>query len=325
METQKKVRIRVFGGAVAALILLGVSIPLSSIVVVDQDEYVIVQNEITKRIDTRVYETGIYWVGPISTAIRFPKNVQRLAFDTISGSDDSPITIDSPISAKLDAYFQYRLNSTAIMALYLNYMSYTSFKDALLFLIWAIVSESMVDITYEQLYFNRTVVNMAIFQGLKKGLNPLGITVIGFQITEVEFPTVIRNAFEALQTALINQKVALEEQKVAYIRAQTLIVNAWAQANVSLIEARTIAEQTLFQARAVTEQLNMTLTMDAYTLGLLMNATYVDDSGMSAKVFNNTVDLLTYLWIQALKKNPNIYLILGDSTPVLPIVLPSDP
>jgi len=319
------VRITKNKGPIIGVFVLGALITASVVgfggnMVVEQDEYVILQDWYTREVDDQVYETGRYYVGLGKEKITFPKSIQRIVFDIIPGSDDIPITIDAPISAKLDAIFQYRLNKSFILDIYRDYQTFAAFKDALIFKIWAIVSESMSGITYEGLYFNRSIVNIAIYNGIKNNFHNLGVISLNFQITEVEFPYSIKQSFDALQNAIIAQKVATEQQRAAMIQSQTQILQAYAQANISIIEANNDAEVMLIEAQAIAQQLNMTLSMESYTLGLLMNATYINSTGQVTKVFNTPADFLSYLWIQALMAHDSSYLIIGDATPMLPII-----
>jgi hypothetical protein len=312
-------------GPILAITIMGVMITASVVgfggsLVVEQNEYVLLQDWYTREVDNQIYETGRYYVGLGKEKITFPKSIQRIVFDIIPGSDDIPITIDAPISAKLDAIFQYKLNRSFIMDIYDDYQTFAAFKDALIFKIWAIVAESMSGITYEGLYFNRSIVNNAIFNGIKNNFDELGVLSLNFQITEVEFPYSIKQSFDALQNAIISQKVATEQQRATIIRAQTMIIEAYASANISIIEANNDAEVMLIHSQAVAQELNMTLTMESYTLGLLMNATYINSSGQVSKVFTTPAEFLSYLWIQALMAHDSSYLIIGDSTPMLPII-----
>lgn len=288
-------------------------------IIVNQNEYIIIQDNWTKEIQPELFETGRYWVGYGKQAIIFPRSIQRLVFDTIAGSDDLPITIDTPVSAQLDAFFQYQLNKSHIMSIYTNYQTFAAFKDALLYRIWAIVAESMTGVNYQELYFNRSIVNNLINTKLREQLAPIGVVVLLFQITEVAFPQSIQNAFSTLQNAIIQQQVATEQQRTAMIQAQTAIINTMAQANISRIQAEANAEVMLIQTKAIAEQMNITLNMDVYELKLLMNATYVNGTGETAKIFQTSQDLLVYLWIQALTQVDTLYLILGEATLLLNI------
>ena len=101
-------------------------------------------------------------------------------------------------------------------------------------------------------------------------------------------------------------QIALYEQEAAIVRAQTEIIEAQADANITILTARADAEAYILNMNAQAEAINVTLTaekMAYYAMGQQLNLT--------------SSELLALLWVMAIQDHDESTLIIGTNTPIL--------
>lgn len=309
----KVIAVLIIGGLIAGGIVIGVGYEK-----VEYNEIALLRNEWDGTIDyDTIYTAGRYWVGVWGTFIKFPAMIQTVTFNPGDEASDIPISGRSKGGSQitLDVSFQYMLNKTNLGKMY--EILGDTYEDTIIKKARDTLRNIMALYETDAFYINRSIIGDAMTTALREELASNYVDLYEFQLTNIDFPDNIDQAIATLEAAIIDQQVATEEQRAASIRAQTLIINAIAAANVSLLTAENEAEVLLIQTQATVEALNMTLQMDAYQLSLLMNATYIDEFGVEQKVFTNSTDLLTYLWVQAVLAHDESYLIISGSTPII--------
>ncbi len=263
--------------------------------IVDYNEYALLQNDITREIQPEVYEEGLYPVGIFSSFIKFPSTWQTIEFSPAEDANDIAIhtRTEDGLALTIDISFQYQLNKTHLLDMYGQYgIEYEEY--------FAKVARGVLrDVASEydalEFFYNRTTITSAMLDALITKEDAFFIEIGEFQLRDVDLPDTFEAAIEAVEVAKQEIKIAEYEQQAAVIRANTLILEAQANANVTLINAQ-----------ATAQALNITITAEGLALFNLANATGF-----------NTTELLIYLWIHALENLESPYLIIGTDTPLL--------
>lgn len=274
--------------------ITGLSILVSSFKQIGFNEYGLKQDIWTKEISEEIYEEGFYFIGPFYDFLRFPSTYQTIEFTSAPIADDVPLRTQTKdgLQVKVDVSFQFRFRKADILDLYSQYGN--DYKNYFIRVSRSALREVCGEFSAIQFYASRSIVNIAMKNALNDSLASL-VDVGEFQLRDIDLPNSFEAATEELEVARIQIEIAQYAQKAAIIEAQTLIIQAQANANITIIGAQ-----------AAAEALNITLTAE----GLLLTE-------LAATIGLNSTELLTYLWIQAILEHDSSYLIIGENTPIL--------
>lgn len=285
---------------VVLFILIGASITgtvllASSFQQVDYNEYALKQDLITREINSQVYEEGLYSIGFWCRFIKFPSIYRTIAFSDDSGDNYDVIAAQTSdgLDISIELSFQFRLNKTEILDLYSEFG-----EDYVQYYITVARGELRnvaADYKAVEFFYNRSLVSTAMGAVLQGKQSELHCEIGGFQLRETTFPRAFEEAIEDVVVAQQDIQTALYEQQAARVRAETEIIQAQAEYNITIIEAQ-----------AVAKTLNITLTAEGLAL-----------FDFSQVVGFNQTQLLTYLWIKAILEHDDSYLIVGIDTPVI--------
>jgi len=284
----------IFAIFVLVLGITSVSILVCSFEQIDFNEYGLKQNIWTREFSEEIYEEGLYYIDPLHTFLRFPSTWQTIEFTPDFYSDDIPLSTQTKdgLEVTVDVSFQFRLRKQDLLMLYSSYgMDY---KDYFIRVSRSALREVCGEFSAIEFYANRSIVNLVMKTSLNDSLASL-IEVGEFQLRDIDLPDSFEAATEELEVARIQIQIAQYAQEATIIEAQTLIIQAQADANITIIDAQ-----------AAADALNITLTAE----GLLL-------AELAAAIGLNSTELLTYLWIQAILEHDSSYLIIGENTPIL--------
>ena len=298
--------------AVIIILLFLLPAPFTYFEKVDTNHYGLARNVITGKVDTsQVYETGRHPVGWFVEFIEFPATQRTIEFYTSANNQITGRTQDG-LAISLDIAFQYQLQKVGILDLYRNFG--TDYNQVF-FKIARDITRDIASL-YDAIQFfnNRTLIG-SVMEDLMIDVfeNQHATTIAGFQLLQIDLPQSFDNALENVEIARQEIEKAKFDQQAALIRAETLILEAEANAQVTILEAEAGAEAFLITIEAQAKAVNITLTAErenyyalAQTLGL------------------NSTELLAYLWIQALSEIGEYgnLIIIGDNTPQ---IILSDP
>ena len=130
----------------------------------------------------------------------------------------------------------------------------------------------------------------------------------GFQLRSIDLPDSFEDALERAEVARQEIEIAQLNQQSALVQAQTLILEADAAKNRTIINANASAQAFIIQMQAQADSVNITLTAEQeayYAFSQLLNMT--------------SAELLSYLWIKALQEigNAGNLVIVGQDSPTL--------
>jgi regulator of protease activity HflC (stomatin/prohibitin superfamily) len=141
---------------------------------------------------------------------------------------------------------------------------------------------------------------------LEDDLQNMFVEVVFFQLREIDLPDEFEEALKQVQIAQQQYQIALYEQEASIVRAQTAIIEAQAQANITVLSAEADAEAYVINMEAQAKAINITLTAERlayYAMGQQLNLT--------------SSELLSLLWIMAVQEHESSLLIIGTDTPIL--------
>ena len=257
-----------------------------------------------------VYENGLYW-RPFGHFLIFPANLQSVEFADVAESEDSPDPIGRLSTRSMDGLdvsfrinFNFKLIKGEVIDLYQQFGN--TWREDIIQISRGTLRTSASHFRAIDFFNNASVIESSMENDLSSALNDAHAELGFFQLKGVRLPVAFENALERVQTAQQEIEIAQFEQDAARIRADTLIIEAQAQANITIIEANADAEKIRINAEAIADQLNITITAQGQAFLAVGN-----DMGF------NTTELLTYMWIQAILEHDESLLIIGSDTPII--------
>lgn len=261
---------------------------------IEYNEFALKQNVLTKEIEDKVYEEGFYTTGPLYTFIKFPSIWRTIEFTPENSSDSSIHTrTEDGLDLIIEISFQYRLVKDQILDLYKEYG--TEYESYIINIARGVLRDVAGEYDALEFFFNRSFIATAMIDALVSKEEVLKVEMGEFQMRRIDLPDNFENAIQQVEIAKQEIKIAEYQQQAAVIRAKTLIIEAEAQMNITIIEAE-----------ATAQALNITLTAEGLALFEL-----------ASTIGFNTTELLTYLWIKAIEEHDESYLIIGEDTPLI--------
>ena len=298
------------GITVLVLLVILVGTMLTGFEKVNTNKYGLDRSVFTGKVNTdRVYEAGMHYIGVGHEFIEFPIAQQTIKYYT---SEDNSVTgrTQDGLAISLDISFQYQLTKESIIDIYKNHG--TDYEGVF----WQFARDVIRDVaslyTAIDFFNNRTSIGRAIEESMEAEFFSefFEILVPAFQLLQIDLPDTFEDALERAEVARREIEIVQLQQQTALIEAETKILEAQAQYNVTLIEAQADADAFLTIINAQAEAVNITLTAerDAYY-------------GLAQALNMTTTELLTYMWIQALTQigDDGNLIIIGDNTPFINI------
>lgn len=296
------------------LIIFGGILALSAFQKVEQTQLALKKNTFTGKVDNQVFGPGRHYIGLFHTFIYFPAIQITIEFKNDGDGTTAEITgrTKDGLALSLEISFQYQLLPDKIYDLYINF---AEIYEATFI---RIAREEIRDVSSKytaiEFFSNRTGIGFDMEDTLRTALSQVFTDVPGFQLRNVDLPDSFEDAIERSEVARQEIEIAKLEQQAALVRAQTAILEAQAQANITLIEANASAQAFIIQMEAQARALNITLTAQS-------EAYY----GLAQSLNLTSTELLSFLWIQALLEIGSFgnLIIIGENTPV--ILNPTNP
>ncbi len=306
-QVPRKLIIAIIVVSILVFFILGTVIFLNPVASIGYDEVGLKQSKITNKVDTsKVWDTGLHFVGFGNQFVRFKKIYQTVEFTQAKRADDIPLASRTKdgLSVTLDMSFQYRLIPNEVGELYLSFGKF--YQRHFVRESRDILRDIAGEYTAIEFFNNRTGIGDAMHNTINQHFQSIHAEVGFFQLRAVDLPDDFEAALEQAEVARQQIVIAQYEQDAARIRAQTSIIEAQAQANITILEANASTEAFLVQIDAEAKAVNITLTAESiayYALGQQLGL--------------NSTELLSYLWIQAIAEMDNAWVLIGADTPVI--------
>lgn len=228
--------------AVVAIAVLG----FVSIGQVDQNEYGLVMNWVTKKIGNQVYHGGTHFIGFWNTFVTFPATVQTLEFSErpwMHTAEALHTRTKDGLGLHLSISFQYRLNPDDIPKLYaLTNVNYEGLftriaRDQLL--------EAASEYEGPQYWRNRRTIGDRMRGLVDNQLRESYASLWGLQLLIIDLPDNYEAAITQTQVQQQLAKTRASEQVAAGIRADTEVMQADYARRIKIIQAGADANFTL--------------------------------------------------------------------------------
>uniref|UniRef100_A0A7S4Q981 Band 7 domain-containing protein n=1 Tax=Alexandrium monilatum TaxID=311494 RepID=A0A7S4Q981_9DINO len=259
--------------SVALAALLAVGLPLlvclASLGYVEQNEYGLVYNWVTKSIGDKAYHGGTHLIGFWNAFIIFPATVQTIEFSdrlqSLSTSGMLHTRTKEGLGLHLSIAFQYRLDAARLPELY----ALTNLKYEGLFV--RIARDQLLEAASEyegpEYWLRRHDIGAHMRRLVDRQLRASHASVWGLQLLVIDLPDGYEHAITMTQVQQQMIKTRRNEQAAASIRADTEILRAEFARKIKVVEAGAQANYTTQTKIAEAEAEGRKLAAEADALG----------------------------------------------------------
>mmetsp|Transcript_117804 Transcript_117804/g.367065 ORF Transcript_117804/g.367065 Transcript_117804/m.367065 type:complete len:373 (+) Transcript_117804:91-1209(+) len=240
------VSMMVTGATVGSVVLLALVLTLMSLKQVDQNEYGLVFNWMTKQIGSKVFHGGLHLIGFWNTFVTFPATVQTIEFSerTEKRTTGSLHTrTKEGLALHLGIAFQYKLNPDGLPDLYaLTNLQYESLyvriaRDQLL--------EVASDYEGPQYWQERKEIGDKMREQVNAQLLGSHASLWDLELLRIDLPDQYEASITKTQVQQQLIKTKQNEQIAAGIRADTEILRAEYQRKIRVVQAGANANYSL--------------------------------------------------------------------------------
>lgn len=219
---------------------------LTSLKQVDQNEYGLVFNWITKKIGSQVYHGGLHCIGFWNTFVTFPATVQTIEFSERQGMRTTGALhtrTKEGLALHLSIAFQYKLHPDGLPALY----ALTNLQYEALFV--RIARDQLLEVAsdYEgpQYWLQRLEIGDKMRKQVDQQLNGSHASLWDLELLRIDLPTQYEDSITKTQVQQQMIKTKKNEQLAAGIRADTDIMRAEYERQIRVVEAGAEANYSL--------------------------------------------------------------------------------
>eukprot|EP00929_Paragymnodinium_shiwhaense_P114324 TRINITY_DN82686_c0_g1_i1.p1 TRINITY_DN82686_c0_g1~~TRINITY_DN82686_c0_g1_i1.p1 ORF type:complete len:379 (-),score=70.60 TRINITY_DN82686_c0_g1_i1:47-1183(-) len=253
---------------VASVVMLGIVLLLMSVDQVEQNEYGLVFNWVTKTIGSDVYHGGTHFVGFWNAFVTFPATVQTIEFSTRVGlrtAEALHTRTKEGLGLHLSIAFQYKLNPDEIPQLYaLTNKMYESLftriaRDQLL--------EAASEYEGPQYWLEREHIGEHMRRLVDSQLASSHAALWSLQLLGIDLPDQYEDSITNTQVQQQMVKTRRNEQVAAGIRADTEVLRAQYAKQVQVVRAGASANATVVEQLAKAEAAKRRIAAEAGVLG----------------------------------------------------------
>jgi len=255
-------------GAVFTLVVILV-VFFTSIGCVEQNQYGLVYNWITKSIGNKVYHGGTHLIGFWNAFVVFPATVQTIEFSdrkrVLSTAGTLHTRTKEGLGLHLSIAFQYKLDPQRLPELYaLTNLRYESLfarvaRDQLL--------EAASEYEGPQYWLRRHDIGAHMRRLVDEQLRASYASVWGLQLLAIDLPDRYENSITKTQVQQQTTRTRRNEQAAASIRADTDVLRAEYARKIRIVEVGALANYTMKTRLAKAEAEGRRLAVEADALG----------------------------------------------------------
>lgn len=264
----------------ACLALAIAVLAFTSVGQVDQNEYGLVMNWVTKKIGDQVYHGGTHLIGFWNTFIVFPAIVQTIEFSERPWMHTSPALhtrTKEGLGLHLSISFQYKLNPDEIPKLYaltnLNYEGlFTRIaRDQLL--------EAASEYEGPHYWQERRTIGDHMRRLVDEQLRESYASLWGLQLLVIDLPDQYEMSITMTQVQTQMTKTRANEQVAAGIRADTEVMNADYGRQIKIVQAGADADYELTTKLSQAEAAKRRIKAEAEALGMIRKQLKLSPAG----------------------------------------------
>lgn len=258
---------RVLGCAVCAFLVPTVLL-LSSLDAVEQNEYGLIYNWVTKKIGSKVYHGGTHLVGFWNKFVVFPATVQTIEFSDRIGyrtSESLHTRTKEGLGLHLSISFQYRLEQEKLPELFaLTNVMYEG-------LFTRIARDQMLEAASEyegpQYWLQRQDIGDHMRRLVDAKLRESYASLWGLQLLVIDLPDRYEQSITETQVQQQIIKTRTNQQVAAGIRADTDVIKAQYMRDIQVVQAGAQANYTLVTKLAEAEAARRKIAAEGEALG----------------------------------------------------------
>ena len=201
---------------------------------IDINSHALKRNTLEGSVESKTYENGFYWSGFFGEFITFPKTVQTVAFNPYPEATTGvlkSITKDG-LALTLDISYQYQLHGDELYELYTTYTR--NYLDVFVKVSRDVLRDIASNFTAIEFLTDRLTIGNAMENALNIAFQSIYADIVSFQLTNIDLPNTFEAALESVKVSEQQRQVALFEQEAAIIRAETLLIDANATAELAV-------------------------------------------------------------------------------------------
>lgn len=266
--------------AIAVVALCVLLACLSSVGFVEQNEYGLIYNWVTKQISNSVYHGGTHVIGPWNSFVTFPATVRTLEFsDRIGMRTAEPLHTRTKegLGLHLSISFQYTLNKESIPKLYaLTNVQYEG-------LFTRIARDQLLEAAavYEgpEYWLSRKKIGDHMRELVNKQLKESFASLWGLQLLVIDLPDRYEKSITMTQVQHQIIKTRESQQVAASIRADTEVMKAGFSRDIAVVQAAANANFTLATKVADAEAARRKIAAEAEALQYVRNKMKLSPEG----------------------------------------------
>lgn len=225
-------------------------------------EYGLGYNKITKHVDTsRVYSPGRHFIGPVNSMLTFPSTVQTLEFSSRNSAQASPLSTRTAEGLELHLHvaFQYHLKPDQLPQLYT--LANTLYEPLYMKIARDILLKAAANYQAPQYWTEREKVGEEMLVQLDEAFGQRHAFCTGLQLLVIELPSAYEDSIVKTQVQNQNQSTLENYKKAALIRAQTQVIVAAYDNNITVVLNR--ADANAMQVQKIAEAQSQQMKIDA--------------------------------------------------------------
>lgn len=252
----------------AAVVGIPLLLVLLSMDAVEQNEYGLVFNWVTKTLDEDVYHGGTHFIGFWNRFIVFPATVQTIEFSDRPGLATAPMLhtrTKEGLGLFLTISFQYQLDPKRLKELF----ALTNTRYEALFA--RIARDQLLEAASEyegpQYWLERQVIGEHMRRLVDTQLKQSCASLWGLQLQVIDLPDKYEQSITLTQVQKQIIKTKMNEQVAAGIRASTEVLRAQFARQVQVVQAEAQANYTKQTKLAEAEATRRKITAEADAVG----------------------------------------------------------
>lgn len=247
---------------------------------VDQNEYGLVMNWVTKKIGNRVYRGGTHFIGFWNSFERFPATVRTIEFSDRVGLHTAAMLktrTKEGLALQLSIAFQYLLSADDIPKLYA--LTNTNYEALFMRIARDQLLEAAAEYEGPQYWQERLKIGDHMRQLVNEQLKEQYASLWGLQLLRIDLPDPFELSITQTQVQKQMTKTRTNEQVAASIRADIEVMTADYNKQVKIIQAGADANYTLITKLAEAEAAKRKIEAEAEALTFTKNELKLSTEG----------------------------------------------
>jgi len=259
-------------GSIVCCVLLFVAIILFAVSwsVLDPLEMGLNRNDLAKSLERESYDSGRYFLGLGHSFVKYPRDLIIIDFSTDADSGGPPLqagTADGQ-SITLEVSLYYRLKFDQLYNLYSKFEE--KYEPQLIRIAQSTIKNTAVKFSTEDYFSNRNDIRELMKEDLIKAFSEQAFAEVHFiQLRGMGLPQQFEDRLIDLEVVVQEQTKAVFDKEVAIVEAQTQVIEAAAQGQITEILGQAKADSLLIREQGVANGTSLIVGIETETYDLL--------------------------------------------------------